>query len=118
MAGQNIHFLGAVDNDKLAEVYRANDVFVLPSIKEPWGLVVEEAFNNGLPVILSDRIGCAESLLVKGKNGYMFEYDNKPQLESVIKTMCNIETYNFMRKNVCDMNFEEYARKQTECYFQ
>ena len=53
-AGKNIKFIGAVDNKDLPAVYRANDVFVLPSVSETWGLVVEEALNNGLPVLLSD----------------------------------------------------------------
>jgi hypothetical protein len=41
-----------MDNGLLPNIYQKNDVFILPSIGEPWGLVVEEALNNGLPVII------------------------------------------------------------------
>ena len=57
MAGENIKFLGAINNKELWKLYREVDVFVLPSKSEPWGLVVEEALNNGTPVIVSDKVG-------------------------------------------------------------
>lgn len=116
ISSENIHFLGAIENGKLPEIYQSNDVFILPSKKEPWGLVVEEALNNGLPIILSNRVGCWESLLNEGENGFKFDFDSEQQLVEVINRICDIETYNRLRKNVCNINFEEYARRQTECY--
>ena len=47
IAKKNIRFLGAVNNKELPQFYQAADVFVLPSQSETWGLVVEEALNNG-----------------------------------------------------------------------
>ena len=55
--------------------YAAADVLVVPSIptrtfREPWGLVVNEAMNRGLPVIASDAVGAAAGGLVQdGRNG-------------------------------------------------
>ena len=43
--------------------YGLADAFILPSIKEEWGLVVNEAMASGLPVIVSKTAGCAEDLL-------------------------------------------------------
>ncbi len=62
--------LGAVDPIELRNVYAACDVLVLPSIatrtfREPWGLVVNEAMNRGLPVIASDAVGAAAGGLVR-----------------------------------------------------
>ncbi len=71
MAKQNVHFLGAINNKELSGYYQKMDVFVLPSLIEPWGLVVEEALNNGLPVIVSDRVGCAEEIIDES-NGIVF----------------------------------------------
>ncbi len=54
---------------------RASDVLVLPSIpdatfREPWGLVVNEAMNQGLAVIATDAVGAAAGGLVRdGRNG-------------------------------------------------
>jgi len=50
---EDIIILGAVPEDSIAELYRAGDVFVFPSIKEGWGLVVLEAMSSGLPVVAS-----------------------------------------------------------------
>jgi glycosyltransferase involved in cell wall biosynthesis len=46
-----------------------SDVLVLPSYSEPWGLVVNEAMACGMPVIVSEKCGCAPDLVQNGKNG-------------------------------------------------
>lgn len=71
LAGANVTFAGAVNNKRLPEIYQAHDVFILPSKSEPWGLVVEEALNNGMPVIVSDRVGCHKAL-INAQNGLVF----------------------------------------------
>jgi glycosyltransferase involved in cell wall biosynthesis len=65
----------SVSQLELRNFYAAADVLVLPSIptrtfREPWGLVVNEAMNRGLPVIASDAVGAAAGGLVReGRNG-------------------------------------------------
>lgn len=66
-----VKFLGFVQQDELSEVYAACDVFVLPSLVEPWGVVVNEAMAAGLPVILSDQVGASADLAAEGENGYV-----------------------------------------------
>jgi glycosyltransferase involved in cell wall biosynthesis len=62
---------------ELRSLYAAADVLVLPSIatrtfREPWGLVVNEAMNRGLPVLCSDAVGAAAGGLVRdGRNGLL-----------------------------------------------
>jgi len=48
---------------QLNEIYRAADVFVLPTLEDVWGLVVNEAMWAGLPVLCSKYAGCAPELL-------------------------------------------------------
>src|SRR3990172_7580634 len=50
---EDIIILGTVPEESIFELYQAGDVFVFPSIKEGWGLVVLEAMASGLPVIAS-----------------------------------------------------------------
>lgn len=62
--------LGELDRVELRNVYAACDALVLPSIatrtfREPWGLVINEAMNRGLPVIVSDAVGAAAGGLVR-----------------------------------------------------
>jgi 1,2-diacylglycerol 3-alpha-glucosyltransferase len=45
----------------------------LPSVSEPWGLVVNEAMACNLPVIVSNRCGCVDDLVEPGANGFIFD---------------------------------------------
>lgn len=115
IAGKNILFTGAIPNKKLTSYYQKADCFILPSIREPWGLVVEEALNNGCPVIVSDKVGCNEDL-VTDETGIVFQYDKPDSLKEAIKKICNIEYYNHLRKGVSKMDFTKRAQKQVEVY--
>jgi len=73
----NTRFAGYVSPEDAQVYYAVADVFVLPSVtvptgKETWGLVVNEAMNQGLPVIASDAVGAAAGGLVQsGVNGFV-----------------------------------------------
>lgn len=70
-----VAFAGHVDQADLPVLLRASDALVLPSVttrrmREPWGLVVNEAMNCGLPVIATDAVGAAAAgLVVDGETG-------------------------------------------------
>lgn len=49
----DIFILGSVEEDRMADLYHCADLFVFPSIREGWGLVVLEAMASGVPVIAS-----------------------------------------------------------------
>jgi len=70
---REIRFTGLKTTKKTIPYYAFAGCFVLPSIREPWGLVVNEAMASGLPVIVSARCGCAEDLVRPGENGYLFD---------------------------------------------
>jgi glycosyltransferase involved in cell wall biosynthesis len=59
--------------DELPHFYAFAGCLVLPSVMEPWGLVVNEAMACGLPVLVSRKCGCAADLVVEGANGYTFD---------------------------------------------
>ncbi len=75
MPGAPIVCLDPLEPKRLRDVYGACDVLVVPSIptrtfREPWGLVVNEAMNQGLAVIATDAVGAAAGGLVRnGENG-------------------------------------------------
>ena len=74
-AGDGVRRIAPLPPEQLRAVYASCDVLVLPSIatrnfREPWGLVVNEAMNQRLPVIASDAVGAAAAGLVRdGANG-------------------------------------------------
>ncbi|WP_052201094.1 glycosyltransferase [Terriglobus sp. TAA 43] len=69
-------FLGHRSARELLPVYAFASTFVLPSSREPWGLVVNEAMAANLPVIVSKRCGCSEDLVRPGQNGFVFDPSN------------------------------------------
>lgn len=115
-ANNNIIFLGAIDNNKLPPYYKEADVFILPSKIEPWGLVVEEALNNGTPVIVSSRVGCAQSLVKPYDTGLIFESENRKELSDCIEKVLDEEYYNQLRKNVSLLDFESRSEYQIQCF--
>lgn len=62
----DVHFLGFKNQSELPALYAAADALVLPSQRETFGIVVVEAQNAGLPVVVSDGVGCAEDLVLSG----------------------------------------------------
>jgi len=62
--------------DELPAWYGLAGAFVHASTTEQWGLVVNEAMASGLPVLVSERCGCAPDLVKDGVNGFIFDpYD-------------------------------------------
>ena len=59
--------------DDLAHEISSAGCFVLPSRREPWGVVVHEFAAAGLPLICSDVVGAVASFLIDGSNGYLFK---------------------------------------------
>lgn len=72
-----VRFPGYVNPEKSVVLYSVSWVSVLPSVttksfKEPWGLTVNEAFNQSVPVISTDAVGAAAGgLLRNGINGFV-----------------------------------------------
>jgi glycosyltransferase involved in cell wall biosynthesis len=64
------------------------NAFVHPSTTEQWGLVVNEAIASGLPVIVSERCGCAPEL-VQG-NGFTFDPTDDHELASRLLEMASL----------------------------
>lgn len=66
-------FTGFLNQTELWKAYVPADAFVLPSAnRETWGLVTNEAMLFGLPVIVSDQVGCGPDLVKEGETGYVF----------------------------------------------
>jgi glycosyltransferase involved in cell wall biosynthesis len=65
----DVRFLGFRNQTELPRFYDLCNVFVLASVDEPWGLVVNEVMNAGRAVIVSDQVGCQQNLVQHGVNG-------------------------------------------------
>lgn len=67
--------------------YTLADVFVLPSIEEEWGLVVNEAMACKLPILVSKYAGCAIDLVKDGVNGYQFDPTDINEFNILLKNI-------------------------------
>jgi UDP-glucose:(heptosyl)LPS alpha-1,3-glucosyltransferase len=57
---------------EIAAYYRAADLFLFPTLYEPFGMAILEAMSSGLPSIVSRRAGAAE-LMIHGESGHLIE---------------------------------------------
>jgi glycosyltransferase involved in cell wall biosynthesis len=91
MLVDRVRFVDYVPPEKTVLYYALAWVYVLPSIttpvfKEPWGLVVNEAFNQSVPVIATDAVGAAAGGLVQdGINGFVVPEQNSKALAQVLR---------------------------------
>jgi glycosyltransferase involved in cell wall biosynthesis len=87
-----VHLPGFKQYDELPVYYGLASAFVHASTTEQWGLVVNEAMASGLPVLVSNRCGCAQDLVREGVNGFTFDPCNVEQLAEL---MVKISAFNF-----------------------
>ncbi len=87
LLGKRLHMAGFINQSQLGQYYRAADLFVHPAEFETWGLVVNEAMQFGLPVIVSDHAGCRRDLVIEGQTGSIFPANNTAALATKIESL-------------------------------
>lgn len=73
--------------DELPALYGLAEYAILPSVSETWGLVVNEAMASGVPVLVSDKCGCAPELCQTGVNGFVFPHGDAARLTDLMLRM-------------------------------
>lgn len=87
LGAENVHFVGFLKKDRLSEYYRAADLFALPTRTDVWGLVINEAMAQGLPIVTTDRCVAGLELIESGKNGSIVPVDDQDALTEAIRTI-------------------------------
>jgi glycosyltransferase involved in cell wall biosynthesis len=82
---ENVKFLGFRNQAELPDIYAISDIFVLPSMNEPWGLVVNEAMCSASAIIVTDEVGCSSDLVRDGQNGYIYSAGSVPGLTECLE---------------------------------
>jgi glycosyltransferase involved in cell wall biosynthesis len=82
-----VHLRGHLERDDLAERYARADVFVFPSVSDPWGLVLNEAMAAGLPLVATSAPGAVDDLVFHGRNGLVVEPLDASGLAGAISTL-------------------------------
>jgi glycosyltransferase involved in cell wall biosynthesis len=113
---QNITYHGYKNRHELKQIYIVNDVFVLASKIEPWGLVIEEALYHGLPILVSTKVGCNEDLVKDYNTGEVFSCDDLVDLTKKIEKMTDVDQYMKYCKNIDSINFSEISNHYINCF--
>ncbi len=81
----DVVFTGFLNQSEVPQAYICADIFTLVSSKhETWGLVVNEAMNFALPVVVSNKVGCGVDLVQPGKNGFLISAECVSDLVSAL----------------------------------
>jgi len=96
----NVHFLSFLEYEELKKYYLAADIFVFPTREDVWGLVINEAMANGLPVITTTSCVAGLEMVENGMNGYLVPKDDVEQLvEKINYVLDNIDLKEEMSNN-------------------
>ncbi|MDK2811759.1 MAG: hypothetical protein PWR27_2468, partial [Petroclostridium sp.] len=88
---KNVHFLGFKSKTELAEYYQMSDIFVLLTRYDIWGLVINEAMANGLPIITTTNCVAGKELVKDDINGYLISPESEEQFINIVNDLIHNE---------------------------
>lgn len=94
------HFTGFLKGRQVYEMLKASDVYIMPSVSEPFGISPLEAMQMGVPSIISKQSGCAEIL----ENVIKIDYWD---IDAMADAIYSIITYPAMFKQLQEKGLEE-----------
>jgi glycosyltransferase involved in cell wall biosynthesis len=109
-----------VPHERVADVYRASDLFAMPSRFDTFGLTVLEAMAASLSVIVSENVG-AKDLVKQGRNGFIVESGlQEEQIGHALEALSNRNIRNIMSreagKTVAEYGWDVSLEKYLELY--
>jgi len=111
------HFTGFLGEDDVQRIFSLSDVFVMPSVSEPFGIVPLEAMRSNVPVIISKQSGVAEVL----NHALKVDFWDIDAIADSIYGLCNYEGLSKMfikygKQEVENLKWEDSALKIKEVY--
>lgn len=115
--GDNIIFAGFIRGNDLLQLYRAADLFVMPSVSEPFGLTALEALANGTPILISRQSGVSEVITHALKSDFWDVDDMADKIINVVQSRGLHDTLGALgSKDVEHVTWDEAAGKCTKIY--
>lgn len=81
----DVRFAGFRNQSEMPRFFDLATVFVLPARHEPWGLIVNEAMNAAIPVIVTDDVGAQPDLVTDGVEGWVYPVGDIPALTDALR---------------------------------
>lgn len=89
---QNVSLRDFADQDALTIEMQESGCFIVPSINEPWGLVIHEAAAAGLPILASRNSGAASTFVIQNYNGFIFSPGDAKDIRQAILKIFEADT--------------------------
>ena len=111
------HFPGFLNGDKVYEMLKSSDVYIMPSVSEPFGISPLEAMQVGVPTIISKQSGCAEIL----DNAIKIDYwDIEAMADAIYSIISYPAMYEFLKtegkREVDEIKWEYAGQKVRNIY--
>jgi mannosylfructose-phosphate synthase len=104
-----VMFIGYVDDDKMAQYYQQSELFVLPSLFEPFGMTTQEAMACGKPVVAS-KFGGIRNVITHEKDGMLVDAANPMEFaDAMIKILRNPNFKQNLGQSAYDLIQREYS---------
>jgi glycosyltransferase involved in cell wall biosynthesis len=116
--GKYFHYTGFIPREKIDEIFKMSDVYVLPSVSEPFGLTVLEALKAGVPVIVSKQSGVSEII----ENAIKVDFWNVEEIAEHIINLLKDENFKneikqkLNQEQIHKITWYDSARKIEEIY--
>ena len=108
---KNIYFVGHVEGRRKAIYYSVADMFVLPTLNDPWGLVINEAIYYGLPIVTTTDAGASE-LVEKEECGLVIKSGDPELLRDAINKILNDKKLEKRFKKNSKVCFKNYSLEE------
>ncbi|MCK4533521.1 glycosyltransferase, partial [bacterium] len=112
---EKVKFIRFKQKQDIVKYYALADVFILPSLKDCFSIVVSEALSSGLFTLASKYDGAAYDLLKEGINGYIFDpynvKDIKNKIEMVIDNFSELSNRTKISQSISTSGVDFYADK-------
>jgi glycosyltransferase involved in cell wall biosynthesis len=115
--GDKVIFAGFLRGDELNALYQAADLYVMPSVSEPFGITPLESLANGTPVLISKQSGVSEVITHCLKTDF---WDTEDMADKIISALDNRALSENLRENgrreAARRDWREAALKCLEVY--
>lgn len=115
--GRFFHYTGFLKRPEIERIFRMSDIYVLPSVSEPFGISVLEAMVAGVPVIVSRQSGVSEVIDNCIKVNF---WDVDEMADRILHLLTDDQLHDRLanggRSEAMSMSWDESARKITEIY--
>ncbi len=89
---KDVYFIGKLFKTDLYPFYKVADVFLMPSLRESWGIVFFEAMAAKCAVILSKNCGVTE-IIENNKDGIIVDPNSQPEIDNALKTLIDDDEF-------------------------